>query len=236
MPGLRAFGVWSPVRVMLPGQWRVSNVPYTAHVDPKWLEWAKRLQAAAQNGLAYGPNAFDRERYEAVAHVAAEMMAVYAGEEIEAVIGLFDAQVGHATPKIDVRGVVFQDERILLVRERSDQCWSLPGGWADVYDSPSEATVREIWEESGYRTRAVKLLALYDRTRQGHPPMPFHAYKAIFQCEIIGGEAQGSIETDEVDFFAEDALPRLSVGRVTERQIHRLFEHLRHPEWPADFD
>jgi ADP-ribose pyrophosphatase YjhB (NUDIX family) len=145
--------------------------------------------------------------------------------------------VGHATPKVDVRGVVFRDEAILLVRERADGRWSLPGGWADVYDSPSEATVREIWEESGYRTRAVKLLALYDRTKQGHTPMPFHAYKVIFQCEITGGEPQGgSVETDGVGFFREGELPELSISRVTAAQIARFFEHLRHPEWPADFD
>ncbi len=205
-------------------------------MDPIWLQWAKRLQAAAQNGLAYNDDPFNRERYKAIRQIATEMMAMGSGTGEETILDIFAGQTGHATPKVDVRGVVFQDDRILLVRERSEGLWSLPGGWADVYDSPAEATVREIWEESGYRTQAVKLLALYDRTKQGHPPMPFHVYKIFFQCEITGGSAQGSIETDDVGFFTEDALPPLSIGRVTAAQIARFFEQYRHPKWPTDFD
>lgn len=204
--------------------------------DPRWLEWAKRLAAASQNGLAYSPNAFDRDRYRAVQRIAAEIMAEYADLDLTAVRSMLEGEVGHATPKVDVRGVVFRAERVLLVREREDGRWSLPGGWADVYDTPSEAVVREVFEESGYRTRVTKLLALYDRDRQGHPPMPFHAYKVFFQCELLGGSPTGSIETDGVDFFAEDALPDLSLGRVTAAQLHRFFEHDRHPDWPTDFD
>lgn len=204
--------------------------------DPRWLEWAKRLAAAAQNGLAYAQNPFDRERYQSIREIASEIASEYSEVEYETVAALFGGEVGHATPKVDVRGAVFGEHGILLVKEREDGRWSLPGGWADVYDSPSEATVREIYEESGYRTRAVKLLALYDRTKQGHPPMPFHAYKVFFQCELLGGEARHSVETDDVGFFPEDGLPELSEGRVTARQIHRFFDHQRHPEWPTDYD
>ena len=204
--------------------------------EERWLEWAKRLQAAAQNGLEYNTDPFNVERYSAIRSIALDMMATYSQVEHSVIADLFDRQVGHATPKIDVRGVVFKDDGVLLVQERSDGRWSLPGGWADVYDTPSEATVREIFEESGYRTRAVKLLALLDRTRQGHPPIPFHAYKAFFLCEIEAGEATPSIETAEVGFFPLHALPPLSLGRVNPRQIARFFEHRRHPEWPADFD
>ncbi|MDQ2742790.1 MAG: NUDIX hydrolase [Chloroflexota bacterium] len=205
-------------------------------MDPQWLRWAKRLQAAAQNGLTYNDDAFNRERYQTIGEIAAEMMAAGSEVELEQITSLFAGQIGHATPKVDVRGAVFRHDAILLVRERSDGRWSLPGGWADVYDSPAEATVREIWEESGYRTRAVKLLALYDRTKQGHPPMPIHVYKVFFQCAIVGGEPKNSVETDGVGFFRESQLPDLSPGRVTPFQINRFFEHLRHPEWPADFD
>lgn len=204
--------------------------------EQRWLEWAKRLQAAAQNGLAYNSDPFNVERYSAIRAIALEMMATFSEADHTLISDLFEGQVGHSTPKIDVRGVVFKDEGILLVQERSDHRWALPGGWADVYDTPSEATVREIFEESGYRTRAVKLLALLDRTRQGHPPIPFHAYKAFFLCELESGTATPSIETAEVAFFRRDALPPLSVGRVTARQIERLFDHRDHPEWPADFD
>jgi ADP-ribose pyrophosphatase YjhB (NUDIX family) len=204
--------------------------------DERWLQWAKRLQAAAQNGLEYNTDPFNVERYTAIRVIATDMMATYADVDHAVVSDLFQRQIGHATPKIDVRGVVFKDDGVLLVRERSDGRWSLPGGWADVYDTPSEATVREIFEESGFRTRAVKLLALLDRTRQGHPPIPFHAYKAVFLCEIEAGEPTPSIETAEIAFFPRHALPPLSLGRVTPEQIRRFFEHRVHPEWPADFD
>lgn len=204
--------------------------------DVKWLEWVKRLQAAAQNGLAYARDPFDVERYTSIRDVATEIAATYADARLDHIRELFEGQIGHATPKVDVRGVVFAGDRVLLVRERSDGLWSLPGGWADVYDTPSQATVREIYEESGYRTRAVKLLALYDRSRQGHGPYPFHVYKIFFQCELVGGDPVHSVETDGVGFFSERELPPLSTGRVTAAQIARFFEHHRHPDLPADFD
>jgi ADP-ribose pyrophosphatase YjhB (NUDIX family) len=205
-------------------------------MDPQWLEWAKRLSAAAQNGLAYNSDPFNVERYGTIRAIAADMMAAGTLGEIDPIQDLLAREVGHATPKVDVRGVVIRDECVLLVRERAEGLWSLPGGWADVYDTPSEATVREIFEESGYRTRAVKLLALYDRDRQGHPPMPFHAYKVFFLCEFLGGDAATSVETDDVGFFPLDGLPPLSIGRVTEAQIRRFFEHHHQPDLPTDFD
>lgn len=204
--------------------------------DPRWLEWGKRLQAAAQNGLAYAENPFDRERYGQIATIAAEIVAAGSGTAFTEVHDLFSGQIGHATPKVDVRGVVIHDDKVLLVKEWSDGLWSLPGGWADVYDTPSEATVREVFEESGYTACARKLLALYDRTRQGHTPHPFHSYKVFFLCDLLGGEATTSHETPEVGWFAEDDLPPLSLGRTTPTQIHRFFEHYRNPEMPTDFD
>jgi ADP-ribose pyrophosphatase YjhB (NUDIX family) len=203
---------------------------------PKWLEWAQRLQAIAQSGLAYTENPFERERYEMVREIAAEMVAARGDLPVERVRELYDAQSGYATPKVDVRGVVFGGDAILLVKERRDGRWTLPGGWADVNDSPAEATVREVYEESGYRTRAVKLLACYDRNKHGHPPYGFHIYKLFFQCELLGGTAAQSIETAGADFFPEDQIPPLSLPRVTPAQIARFFQHQRHPEWPTDFD
>jgi ADP-ribose pyrophosphatase YjhB (NUDIX family) len=205
-------------------------------VVPRWLEWTKALQAIAQNGLTYADNRFDRERYEAVRGIAAEMMATHSGAEIDFVNDLFSQQTGAATPKVDVRAAVFQDDAILLVKERSDGFWTLPGGWADVNEPPSQAVVREVYEESGYRTNAVKLLAFYDRDLHGHPPYPFRVYKVFFLCELIGGTAVPSEETEAVAFFRQDAVPALSLTRVTPEQISHLFEHYHHPDWPTDFD
>jgi ADP-ribose pyrophosphatase YjhB (NUDIX family) len=205
-------------------------------MEPTWLGWARRLQAIAQSGLAYSPSQYDLERYEAVRQIAAEMMADGSASALAPIRDLFASQAGYATPKVDVRGAVFREDRILLVEEREDGGWTLPGGWADVGESPAEATVREVREESGYQTRALKLLAVYDRNRHGHPPIPFHAYKLFFQCELIGGGPASSNETAGVDWFGEDSLPPLSTSRVTAAQIHRFFEHYQNPHWPTDFD
>lgn len=205
-------------------------------MNPKWLEWAKKLQAIAQTGLTYTQSPYDVERYKSLRAIAAEIMATHADVEPEYVLDLFAREVGYATPKVDVRGVVFRDRTVLLVREREDGCWTLPGGWADIGDSPSEVAVREIYEESGYHTRVVKLLAVYDRDRHGHPPLVHHAYKMFFQCELLGGSPSPSIETDEVAFFSEDKIPQLSLTRVVPTQIARIFQHYRQPDLPTDFD
>lgn len=206
-------------------------------MHPQWLEWANRLQALAQTGLEFASNPFEVERYQAVRRVAAEMLAAGSDANVEHVLDLLQSETGYATPKVDVRGVVFQDDRVLLVKERIDGCWTLPGGWADVGATPSENVEREVYEESGYRARAVKVLAIYDRRKHGHvPPHPHHIYKIFFLCKLIGGTASQSIETDGVGFFAEHELPELSLGRVTPSQMARMFEHHRHPDWPPDFD
>ena len=205
-------------------------------MDPNWLRWARRIHALAQNGSAYTEGVFDRERYAELNTIAAEMMAAYGDTTPERVLGLWAHEKGYATPKVDVRAAVFRDGRILLVREREDGRWSLPGGWADVGDTPARCVEREVREEAGLIVRASRLVALHDGRRNGHPPRPFHVYKLLFQCELEGGVATPSIETDEVAFFAEDALPELSGGRITAPQIALCFQHLRDPDLPTEFD
>jgi ADP-ribose pyrophosphatase YjhB (NUDIX family) len=209
--------------------------------ETQWLKWAQRLQALAQTGLHFAQVEFDRERYAEIASIAAEMIAAGSNGNVQAIRDLFDAQAGYTTPKIDVRGVVFRDEKILLVREKLDSGrWTLPGGWADVGDTPSGAVEREIREEAGYQTRAVKLLALYERDQQGHPPYIFAAYKAFFLCELLSDEQNllPNVETEESGWFSESELDTLdlSLGRVLPGQLHRFFEHLRQPALPTDFD
>jgi ADP-ribose pyrophosphatase YjhB (NUDIX family) len=177
------------------------------------------------------------ERYRAIRDIAAEMMTASSNVALETVSGLFSGQSGYSTPKVDTRGVVFRGQSVLLVREREDDCWTLPGGWADVLESPREVVEREVREESGYKTRAVKLLALYDRSKHPHsPPFPFHVYKLFIHCQVLGGSPSASSETSEVAFFSEDSLPELSLSRVTPQQIRRFFEHMRNPQLPTDFD
>lgn len=205
--------------------------------EPKWLDWARRLQAIAQTGLAYTDGVYDRERYRTIEDIDAEIISAQTGAGIEAVHALWEHEFGYATPKVDVRGVIFRGDTILLVREREDGLWTLPGGWADIQTSPAENVIKEIQEESGFLTRAVKLLAVYDRSLHAHTPLfPYHVYKLFFQCEIIGGEANASLETSEVAFFGEDELPQISISRVLPSQINRFFEHRRNADWPTDFD
>lgn len=205
--------------------------------NPEWVQWAQRLQAIAQNGLAYARNPFDVERFNQVRQVAAEMLASGSDSvRAESLVELFQRNFGYATPKVDVRAAVFHKSRILLVKEWVDDAWTLPGGWADVGDAPSVAALREVREESGYEATVKKLAAVYDRELHDHPPYPFHAYKLFFVCELTGGEARTSIETTAVHFFAEDNIPPLSLSRVTPVQIRHMFDHYRHPEWPASFD
>jgi ADP-ribose pyrophosphatase YjhB (NUDIX family) len=201
------------------------------------LDWARELQAIAQSGLAWEPREYDRERYEQVRRVAAEIVAD--GREADRVEAIFAAEQGHATPKVDVRGVVFRDDRILLVQEREGGVWSLPGGWVDVGESPSEAVAREVLEESGYVARPVKLLGLYDRDRRGFPPHLWHIWKAFFLCELDGAGERRPLgyETLDSGFFARDELPEpLRFGEATRAEIERCFEQREHPEWPTDFD
>ena len=201
-----------------------------------WLRWARRVQALAQNGLTYTEGPFDRERYQELHQISMEMLAAYGGTDPARIEALFEGETGYVTPKVDVRGVVFRDDRILLVRETEDGLWTLPGGWADAGDRPSRAVVREIEEESGFIVEAVKVLAVYDRESHDVPPLPWHVYKLFIRCEIRGGSARHSLETDGVGFFAEEEIPPLSVGRVTPSQIRKMLDHQREPERATDFD
>src|SRR5262245_9376595 len=205
-------------------------------MESQWIAWVRRLQAIAQNGLMFSKDPCDRERYEQVRSVAAEILASYAGVNIAVIRTLLHTELGYATPKIDVRGAVFDANRVLLVREQSDGLWTLPGGWADVGESPAEAVVREIREESGFETQVCKLVALYDRNKHEHPPMLFHVYKAFFLCNLIGGHAVTSHETSAVAFFSREELPPLSTARVTVGQIDRLFAHHANRALPTEFD
>lgn len=204
--------------------------------DPQWLVWAKEFKTMAQTGLTYARDPYDIERYQRMQAIAFEMLATQSGEEFVRIKELFVHETGHATPKVDVRAAVFRGDTIMLVRERSDRGWTLPGGWADVGESPSEAIAREVWEESGFEVRVTRLLALHDKAKHPHPPQAHYVYKIFFECEIIGGSEQHSAETDGVSFFAAEDLPPLSLDRVLPEQIIRLFELYRDRQAPTDFD
>lgn len=204
--------------------------------DPRWLALVRQLQAIAQNGLHFTDGEFDKERYAQLRAIASQLMAMGSDGEVDQIIGLFSQDTGYTTPKVDVRGVVTRDERVLLVEERSDGCWSLPGGWADPGLSPSACVEKEIFEEAGLKAKAVRLLALFDRGSHDHPPYPFDVYKLFFHCEAPTGHPVPGLETAAAGFFSVEDLPELSQGRVTRSQIEHMLEAINHPERPVAFD
>ncbi|WP_336823840.1 NUDIX hydrolase [Sporosarcina sp. USHLN248] len=202
----------------------------------KWLDWAKRIQALSQSGLAFSKDLYDIERYEELREISAEIMAEHTNLEINIINDLFTNETGYQTPKVDVRGVVFKNGKILMVKENIDNQWALPGGFCDVGMSPSENVVKEIKEESNYDVNPVKLIALLDKNKHPHPPEAYHYYKVFILCEIIGGEPATGLETSQVEFFSEHNLPPLSENRNTVTQLKMVFDFLRNPEKEAIFD
>ncbi len=204
---------------------------------PDWLRWADALQTIAAAGLTYSRDPFDRDRFGQVQAVAAEILSRHTDLALPAAAERLRAEPGYVTPKVDVRAVVFDGAgRLLLVQEVVDRRWSLPGGWADVGESPGEVVTREVREEAGLEVRPVKLLAVLDKRRHPHPLQLSSVYKLFFRCEVVGGALRASPETPGVDWFARGALPPLSLDRVVPSQLERLFRHRDDPGLPADFD
>jgi ADP-ribose pyrophosphatase YjhB (NUDIX family) len=195
----------------------------------QWLEIARELQSIAQAGLTYSPNKYDLERFEQLQEISKNIVEKYSDLQMEKINTLYEKEEGYLTPKVDVRGVVFRENKILMVKETIDGKWSLPGGWADVGLSPSEVVAKEVQEESGLEVKVTRLLAVYDKKCHPHPPDLYYAYKLFFLCEEIGGKVQTGMETSDVSFFPFDQLPELSTGRNTKSQIESMFELRNQP-------
>ncbi|HPW68947.1 MAG: NUDIX hydrolase [Deltaproteobacteria bacterium] len=203
---------------------------------PLWLKWAREIQSMSQTGLAYSQSGYDTLRYHRMIEIAAEIVACHTGLSSGPLVQGFSAQPGYATVKVDVRGAVVCTGRILLVKERKDGRWTMPGGWADVGEVPSEMVAREVLEESGFVVKPRKIVGVYDSNRAPKHLEFYHAYKIVFLCEITGGEARPSDETTDVGFFPFDALPPLSAYRTTERHLDDVKTHAENASLPAAFD
>lgn len=202
----------------------------------RWLEWAQEIQALSQTGYHYAGNDFDRQRYLRLLEIAAEIAAKHTGIDHSLLVSVFTSQIGYATPRIDVRGAVFMDGKLLMVRERLDGGWTLPGGWADVGDIPSKAAEREVLEEAGFCVEVRKVIGVYDANRT-EPLELFHAFKIIFLCDLISGEARPSAETSEVAFFSRNDIPQHFSGeRTRPRHIQDAFYALDNPDCLTVFD
>ncbi len=203
---------------------------------PKWLEWARILQAMAQIGLHHTEGYYDRQNYARLRDLAVEMTAACAGLPAPEVLEAFSLQPGYATVKCDVRAACVRDGKLLLVQERYDMRWSLPGGWADVGETPSAAVAREVREESGFTVQPVQVVGVYDANRSARHMEFFHAFKIVFLCDILDGEPTSSHETAAVGFFPLDAPPPLSSPRTDPRHLADIAAALADPCRPTAFD
>lgn len=205
---------------------------------PEWLSWAREIQSLAQTGKTFSKNEFDSERYHRLTEIAAEIIACYSSLEAPELLEDFEGQQGYATPKVDVRGAVFnQVGELLMVKERIDSTWAMPGGWADVGDIPSEGAEREVWEEAGFKVKATRVIGVYDANRFPQHLHLFHAFKVVFLCDLIEGEARPSMETTDVRFFKREEVPEdLLSSRTTVRQIDDAFKACSDPTLPTVFD
>jgi ADP-ribose pyrophosphatase YjhB (NUDIX family) len=201
-----------------------------------WLDVAKRLQSIAQAGLEYSENKYDIDRYKQIRQISIEIIQEFTDLSLEKIYNLFSAETGYQTPKVDVRGVVFRGDTILMVKETIDNQWSVPGGWADVGLTPFEVARKEVFEEAGLAVEPVRLLAVLDKKCHAHPPDLFHIYKIFILCRETGGSLKGGLETSEADFFSINKLPPLSEQRITLDQIRLLFDFRNDDSRPAVCD
>lgn len=193
----------------------------------KWIDWVKQIQSIAQAGLTYSKDVYDLERFQQLRDISIAMMSHYTKTDWEVVENLFASETGYQTPKVDIRAVIFQNEKLLFVKEKSDGKWALPGGWADISYTPTEVAAKEALEETGYKVDHFRLLAIFDKEKHQPSPSATHIYKIFIGCEIVGGEKKLSIETEDIDFFSENEIPDLSIARNTEWQIKEMFAFMK---------
>lgn len=203
--------------------------------NEKWLQWAAELQSIAQAGLFYGKDPFDRERYQRIRDIAAEMISFKTEIPLEKVKDLFCCEQGYQTPKLDTRAAIFKEDKILLVREKNGT-WSLPGGWVDVNVSVRENVIKEVKEEAGLDVRPELVIAVQDREKHNLPVYAYKVCKIFVLCSACGGEFQENIETTESRYFGRDELPRLAEEKNNKEQIEMCFEACHSKNWKTLID
>lgn len=202
----------------------------------KWIDWAMRLQSVAQAGLTFGETSYDLDRYQQIRDISVEIMNEYTEAGTKKITDLFASDTGYQTPKVDIRSAVFRDNRILMVKEKIDGAWSLPGGWADVTTSVSESAARECLEEAGAKVKPIRIIAIHQADRHYDFPYPYTVYKIFVECELIEQAFSSNTETLEAGFFGKDELPPLSSERNTAKQIALCFSAREQASFEAVFD
>ena len=205
-------------------------------MEPRWLDWAKRLQSIAQAGLEYSRDKYDVERFYQIRDISVEILEEYTETSSEKIKELFCNETGYQTPKVDIRAAIFVGNEILLVKESIDGRWSMPGGWAESNLSVKENAVKEVKEEAGLNVIAERLIAVLDRSKHIDEVSPYGIYKIFVLCKLLGGEFVPNIETEESGLFKVDDLPELSTGRNTKEQIEMCYTAYIDPNSFTIFD
>lgn len=196
----------------------------TKDIPNHWLTIAKKINSIAQTGLTFTKDKFDIERYSELLELSIQILNNITEIDSKKLEFVFNRNIGYQTPKIGVRAVVFKEDKLLMVKEKMDNKWCLPGGYADVGMTPSEIVINEVKEESGFDVKPIRILGLIDYNKHQDKPFPFDLYNLFMECEIIGGQPTSGIETCDVEFFDIDNLPELSIRRVTKDQILKMFD------------
>jgi ADP-ribose pyrophosphatase YjhB (NUDIX family) len=205
-------------------------------MNNKWLLWATELQSIAQSGLTFCENDYDRDRYERIRDITIDILHEYTDIDHKKVRELFASEQGYQTPKVDIRAVVFRDDKILLIKEKVDGGWAMPGGWADVNTSVSESAIRECMEEAGATVKPKRIIAIHQASKHNNPLYPFTIYKIFIECELIDYNFKDNTETLDSGFFAIDSIPVLSTDRTSKSQIEICFEAKKHKLFETLFD
>lgn len=201
-----------------------------------WLKWAIEIQALAQNGLTYTKDVYDKERFERLREISAEMLAEKTDIPVDKVKDLFCNEKGYQTPKLDTRAAIFKDGKILLVHENNGT-WALPGGWVDVLESVGSNTIKEVKEETGLDVRNQKIIAIQDRNKHNTPSYAYGICKVFVLCELLGGEFKENTETTEIKYFSLDEVPQnLANEKTSMEQIEMCFRALNDSNWQTKFD
>ena len=202
----------------------------------KWLKWAIEIQSLSQIGLTYTKDVYDRERYQRLREISAEMLAKKTELSIEKVKDLFCHETGYQTPKLDTRAAIFRNNKILLVH-KNNGTWSLPGGWCDVLESVKSNTEKEVREETGLNVKAVKIISIQDRNKHNKPVYAYGVCKIFVLCEVINGNFVENIETTEIRYFSLQDLPHnLAEEKTNKEQIEMCFKAYLNENWQTQFD
>ncbi len=220
----------------------MSPSPSSAQATEVVRKASIRLRALARNGLTFSRDAYDIERYQTIAEISQGLANLVLAEGTLEIDATAESVAGYTTPKVDVRGAVFDSSgALLLVREKSDGGWSMPGGWCDILESPREAVAREVAEETNLSVDVLRLAAVLDREQWGHQPaFDFHVYKLFFICALSPGvrhpEGIDDREISDVGWFPIAQLPELSSSRLTVDQIELVHARWREEALPTAFD